>query len=86
MTYEGLAKIPMEVIKSKHLSKYLENHKIVRIQYLPAEESAQLDVVVVAVAPLPENLKLRERQIPVTKAKDMNEDQRQIPIFKNISE
>ena len=77
-----MAKIPTETVKSKHLQRTLDRRKIARLQYLPSEDSAMMDAILVAVDPLPEEVKIGKIIIPVTRVEDMNEQQRNI--FKNI--
>ena len=69
--------------KYKHLQKTLECRKIARLQYLPSEDSAMMDARLVAVEPLPEEVKIGKTIIPVPRVEDMDEQQRYI--FKKFS-
>ena len=79
-----LAKIPIEIVKSKNLQKSLEKYRIARMQYLPEENSRETDALVVAVAPLPNQLKMMGSVVPITSVDNVNEDQR--VILRNLLE
>ena len=77
-----LAKRPIEPVKSKHMQRTLERRKTARLQYLPSEDGAIMDAILVAVKPLPKEVKIGKIIIPVPRAEDMDEQQRNI--FKNL--
>ena len=77
-----MAKIPTETEKSKYQQRTLERRKISRLQYLPSEDIAMMDAILVAMEPLPEEVKIGKAVIPVTLVEDTDEQQKNI--FKNL--
>ena len=54
-----LARMTISMMEKRDINEALDRYKIARIQYMPGEQDTRVDEVVVAVAPLPTNLKIK---------------------------
>lgn len=53
----------------------MEKYKITLIQYLPEKDDSETDAFIVAVAPLPNNLKMIGAVVSMTSIENIIEDQ-----------
>ena len=77
-----MAKIPTSVVNDKEFISSIEKYKIARVQDIPSEDNDLVDVIIVAIARLPRQLKFKKSIILITRAEEMSSEQREI--FKNI--
>ena len=56
----------------------MEKYKIARMQYLPEESDGEADALIVAITPLPNQLKMMRMVVSMTSVDEINAEQKAI--------
>ena len=71
------------IINKKDIMETLEKYNIARNPYLPSIEEGEVDALIVAVKPLPNQIQVGGQNVQITNAEEMNEEPKQL--FKELS-